>query len=104
MFSDKILELLLQVPLAGINVIVVILFLKYLERIDLRQKEFIADQRKDNNNAVLALSTEIQTLGSDVSALKVVTVEHNALMLAAITEMRTAVNSRARKIARQAAE
>ena len=98
MFSDKFLELLLQVPLAGVNIVVVILFLKYLEKLDVRQKEFIADQRKDNNNATLALSLNIQTLDTDISALKVVTVEHNALMLAAITEMRAAVNDRAAAI------
>ena len=55
MTTDKIIELLLQVPLAGVNIIVVVLFLRFLERNDERQKQFIADQRKDNNGAVLAL-------------------------------------------------
>ena len=94
MTTDKILELLLQVPLAGVNIIVVVLFLRFLEKNDERQKEFIADQRKDNNNAVITLSHELTKLDTDIGALKEVTIEHNALMLAAITEMRQAINHR----------
>ncbi len=51
-------------------------------------KQFIADQRKDNHQAVAALTVELARLDNDIGALKVVTVEHNALMLAAITEMK----------------
>ena len=94
MTTDKIIELLLQVPLAGVNIIVVVLFLRFLERNDERQKQFIADQRKDNNGAVLALSQELARLDANVGALKEVTIEHNALMLAAITEMRQAIARR----------
>ena len=94
MTTDKIIELLLQVPLAGVNIIVVVLFLRFLERNDERQRAFIADQRKDNHQAVAALTVELTRLDSDIGALKVVTVEHNALMLAAITEMRQAISRR----------
>ena len=94
MTTDKIIELLLQVPLAGVNIIVVVLFLRFLERNDERQKEFIANQRKDNNQAVLALSSELSKLDIEIGSLKVVTIEHNALMLAAISEMRQAIARR----------
>jgi hypothetical protein len=96
MTTDKIIELLLQVPLAGVNIIVVVLFLRFLERNDERQKEFIADQRKDNNHAVCSLAHELAKLDGDIGALKEVTIEHNALMLAAITEMRQAIARRSK--------
>ena len=94
MTTDKIIELLLQVPLAGVNIIVVVLFLRFLERNDERQREFIADQRKDNHQAVAALSQEVARLDGDIGALQEGSAEHNALMLAAVTEMRQAIARR----------
>ena len=92
--TDKIIELLLQVPLAGVNIIVVVVFLRFLERNDERQREFIAAQRKDNHQVVATLSQELSRLDGDIGALKEVTVEHNAMMLAAVTEMRLAISRR----------
>ncbi len=95
MTTDKIIELLLQVPLAGVNIIVVVLFLRFLERNDERQREFIADQRKDNHLAVAALAQEVARLDGDIGTLQEGSAQHNALMLAAVTEMRQNIARRA---------
>lgn len=91
---DKMAELLMQIPLAGINIIVVVMFLKYIERNDVRQKDFITQMRADHNTALIALSKETATLDADINALKVVTIEHNALMLSALDQMREQVRRR----------
>ena len=86
----------MQVPLAGVNIIVVVVFLKYLEKINQQQQDFLIALRQDNNATITNLTVNIGELSANVTALKVVTVEHNALMLAAITEMRNAINTRAK--------
>ena len=96
MLTDKAVELLMQVPLAGVNIIVVVVFLKYLEKINQQQQDFLIALRQDNNATITNLADNIGELSANVTALKVVTVEHNALMLAAITEMRNAINTRAK--------
>ena len=96
MLTDKAVELLMQVPLAGVNIIVVVVFLKYLEKINQQQQDFLIALRQDNNATITNLTVNIGELSANVTALKVVTVEHNALMLAAITEMRNAINTRAK--------
>jgi hypothetical protein len=65
----------------------VVLFLRYLEKMDERQRAFMSETRKENNSSVLNLAVE-------VGALKEVTIEHNTLMVAAVTEMRAAIAGR----------
>ena len=85
--ADKALELLMQIPLAGVNILVVVLFLRFLEKADERQRSFMTESRKDNNE-------HIQSLTENVSELHKSTMEHHTLMMAAVREMRSAMSRR----------
>jgi hypothetical protein len=82
MLTDKAIDLLIQIPLAGVIIIVVYIFLKFIEKSEIRHQQLI--------------SHELTILDADVNAIKEVTIEHNALMLAAVNEMRAAISRRAK--------
>jgi len=81
------LDVMTQIPLAAVNIYVVILFLKYIEKADERQRAFMVETRKENNAAVMAMAMEM-------GAMKELEIEHNAVMLAAVTEMRASIAGR----------
>jgi hypothetical protein len=87
MIQPTWLDIMTQIPLAAVNIYVVILFLRYLEKADERQRAFMTETRKENTAAVLALAVE-------VGELKELTIEHNAVMLSAVTEMRANIAGR----------
>ena len=87
MTPDKVMDLMLQVPLAGVNIIVVVLFLRFLEKSDERQRAFMTESRKENNQ-------HISNLTENVSELHKSTLEHHTLMMAAVQEMRLAMTRR----------
>ena len=87
MTPDKVMDLMLQVPLAGVNIIVVVLFLRFLEKSDERQRAFMTESRKENND-------HISNLTENVSELHKSTMEHHTLMMAAVHEMRLAMSRR----------
>jgi hypothetical protein len=60
--TDKAVELLLQVPMVGVVIITVFIFMRHIEKSDIRQQEFIKEQREDNNSALKLLAEEIKSL------------------------------------------
>lgn len=81
--SETAINLLMQIPLAGIVVIVVVLFLRYLEAADARNQAFIAAQRTANNEAVVSLAKELNLVAAEVSGLKTLLTQHDAMERAA---------------------
>lgn len=77
MLPESAITLLLQVPLAGIVVLVVVLFLKYLEKAEDRNRQFIKEQREANNIATARLAEEIKIIAQEVGSLKTLMIEHN---------------------------
>ncbi len=69
--SDTVINLLLQIPLAGVVVFVVVLFLRHLEKStsammtfmtaqEESNREFLKAQREANNTAIARLAEEIK--------------------------------------------
>jgi hypothetical protein len=85
METGKFVELLMQIPLAGVNILVVVLFLKYLEKSDERQRAFMSESRKENNEHISLMTVQ-------VAELHKVTMEHHTVMIGAIQEMRMAIS------------
>jgi regulator of sirC expression with transglutaminase-like and TPR domain len=94
--SDTLLNLLLQIPLAGVVVVVVILFLNHLDRSNARQdvaqermikflteqeeknREFLKEQRAANVESIGRLADKIDAISSEVSRMNGVLVAHDA--------------------------
>jgi len=69
MFNETGITLLMQIPLAGVVVFVVVVFLKHLEKADDRNQKFICDQQESNNLVLKDLTTEIKEVGDKIVAL-----------------------------------
>ncbi len=82
MLTDKAIDLLIQIPLAGVIIVVVYIFLRFVEKLEIRYQTLI--------------SQNLTVLDANITAMKEVTIEHNALTQTAIAEMRAAINTRAR--------
>ncbi len=78
--SDTAVNLLLQIPLAGVVVLVVILFLKHLEKStasmmsfmtmqEESNREFLKAQRHANNMAIARLAEEIKGVRQDMAQM-----------------------------------
>lgn len=85
--SDATLNLLLQIPLAGVVVFVVLMFLQHLDKSNQRQDEaqkrmleflstqeetnraFLKEQREEHAKGIARLANEIKTMGQQVSKL-----------------------------------
>lgn len=81
--SDSTINLLLQIPLAGVVVFVVVLFLRFLERntqqmITFMQqqsdqnREFLKTQREQTNAAIARLAEEQKETRSELAKITVV--------------------------------
>lgn len=81
--SDATINLLLQIPLAGVVVFVVVLFLRFLERntqqmITFMQqqsdqnREFLKTQREQTNAAIARLAEEQKETRSELAKITVV--------------------------------
>jgi hypothetical protein len=86
--AETTLNLLMQIPLAGIVVVVVLLFLNYLNKaedrnrtyfkeIEERSLVFIREQREANNLATARLAEEIKSITLRVEALTVCFQKHD---------------------------
>lgn len=60
--SEQVWNLLLQIPLAGVVVLVVVVFLKFLDKMLTQFMNFIKEQREANNEALLRLAEEIKEI------------------------------------------
>ena len=69
MLSETAITLLMQIPLAGVVVFVVVVFLKHLEKADDRNQKFICDQQESNNSILKNLANEIKEVGEKISNL-----------------------------------
>ena len=78
--SEATINLLLQIPLAGVVVVVVILFLRYLEKMTNQMiafmqqqadtnREFLKTQREQTNEALGRLAEEQKTLAKSLSEM-----------------------------------
>ena len=78
--NESTVNLLLQIPLAGVVVVVVILFLKYLEKMTNQMigfmqqqadtnREFLKSQREQTNQALGRLAEEQKTLAATLSEM-----------------------------------
>lgn len=78
--SDSVINLLLQIPLAGVVVFVVVLFLRFLEKntqqmITFMQqqsdtnREFLKTQREQTNSAISRLAEEQKEMREQVAVL-----------------------------------
>jgi hypothetical protein len=63
--------------LAGVVVFVVVVFLKHLEKADIRNEKFICDQQDANNLVIKNLTDEIKTIGEKIAALHTAMVAHD---------------------------
>lgn len=89
MLSDAAINLLIQIPLAGVVVVVVIVFLNFIGKysanmmafLDTQQKlmqKFIEEQREQSNLAMGRLAEEIKQVGHEVARLNGVVMAHDA--------------------------
>lgn len=87
--SDTAINLLLQIPLAGVVVFVVVLFLrhlkdynteiiKFLNSQDISTRDFLREQRQQGNEAVARLAEEIKEIGKEVARMNGVLSAHDA--------------------------
>jgi len=78
--NESTVNLLLQIPLAGVVVVVVILFLRYLEKMTNQMitfmqqqadtnREFLKTQREQTNEALGRLAEEQKTLAASLSQM-----------------------------------
>ena len=77
MLSETTITLLTQIPLAGVVVFVVVVFLKHLEKADTRNQKFICDQQESNNLVLKNLSNEIKEVGKKILALNKTMIRHD---------------------------
>lgn len=69
MISETSINLLMQIPLAGIVILVVVLFLNYLRESEERNRLFIKEQREANNLATGRLAEEIKQIALKIESL-----------------------------------
>jgi len=77
MFNETSITLLMQIPLAGVVVFVVVVFLKHLEKADNRNQKFICDQQESNNTVLEKLANEIKEVGEKISGLNTAMISHD---------------------------
>lgn len=65
--SEQVWNLLLQIPLAGVVVLVVVVFLKFLDKMLTQFMLFIKEQREANNTTLLRLAEEIKEIREALS-------------------------------------
>ena len=79
--SESALNLLLQIPLAGVVVFVVVVFLRYLREMTSQMltfmseqaetnRKFLATQRQQMNEAIGRMAEEIKLMRIEVSAVR----------------------------------
>jgi hypothetical protein len=94
--SDATINLLLQIPLAGVVVVVVVVFLKHLDKSNSRQdaaqdrmikflaeqeesnRAFLREQREANSVTIGRLADRIEAISKEVSTLNGVLSAHDA--------------------------
>ena len=89
--SEATINLLLQIPLAGVVVMVVWVFLRYLERQDIRSQEFIKSQQELHADSIGRLAENIKDLATVTAELKGAQIAHNATFEAAMAAMNSKV-------------
>lgn len=94
MESPLNLDLLMQLPLTGIVVLVVFYFLKYLQASEERNKEFIKEQREQNNIAIGRLAEEIKMISKEVVITREAQIGFQARMDTAVLQMQSVVTQR----------
>lgn len=81
--NEQIVQLLLQIPLAGVVVVVVVLFLRFLEKNTSQMvnfmeqqaetnREFLKTQREQTNNAIARLAEEQKSMREEIAKITVV--------------------------------
>jgi hypothetical protein len=93
--SDAIINLLLQIPLAGVVVIVVIVFLNHLEKSNTRQdaaqerliaflgkqeessRDFLREQRLASDETINKLANKVDAISVEVNRLSGVLIAHD---------------------------
>lgn len=86
--SEAIINLLLQIPLAGVVVVVVVVFLKFLKDYytamiayltdqEKTTHEFLREQREQTNIAIGRLAEEMKTVSQEVARLNGVIIAHD---------------------------
>lgn len=88
--SEGTINLLAQIPLAGVVVVVVLVFLNFigkynatmmafLEAQQEAMQKFIAEQRQQSNEAISRLAEEIKGISQEVARLNGVVSAHDAV-------------------------
>ena len=76
--SDTVWNLVMQIPLAGVVVLVVVVFLRFLEKMLNQFMGFIREQRESNNGALIRLADEIREMGKRLSDVEDALVKHDS--------------------------
>ena len=94
--SDAMLNLLLQIPLAGVVVVVVWVFLRHLDKSNVRQdaaqdrmmkflaeqeesnRAFLREQREQNGQTIGRLADKIESIAKEVAAMNLTLNAHDA--------------------------
>ncbi len=94
--SDATLNLLLQIPLAGVVVVVVWVFLRHLDKSNVRQdaaqdrmmkflaeqeesnRAFLREQREQNGQTIGRLADKIESIAKEVAAMDLTLNAHDA--------------------------
>ena len=96
LMSDATLNLLLQIPLAGVVVVVVWVFLRHLDKSNVRQdaaqdrmmkflaeqeesnRAFLREQREQNGQTIGRLADKIESIAKEVAAMNLTLNAHDA--------------------------
>ena len=96
LMSDATLNLLLQIPLAGVVVVVVWVFLRHLDKSNVRQdaaqdrmmkflaeqeesnRAFLREQREQNGQTIGRLADKIEAIAKEVSSMNLMLNAHDA--------------------------
>jgi hypothetical protein len=82
--SDTVINLLLQIPLAGVVVLVVVVFLKFLDKTFTQFMAFIKEQREANNIAIIRLADQIKSIEDALvrrmESMETILAKHDARM------------------------
>lgn len=81
--DEQVVQLLLQIPLAGVVVVVVVLFLRFLEKNTAQMvtfmeqqaetnREFLKTQRDQTNQAIARLAEEQKQMREEIAKITVV--------------------------------
>ncbi len=92
--SPALFDLLAQIPLAGIVVAVIVIFLRYLEKSDERQRQFIADQRNEHAQALAGITDAMHSLTTELSAMRLDHTEHHTYTEQSIQTMQSIIGQR----------